>query len=70
MSPGHFLSMGIDAAALAALVACKYISLSAGKGTETFNSQTNVVLWIGMLAGAGLILIRFTSDAAWWTGHL
>jgi hypothetical protein len=24
----------------------------------------------GAVSGVGLFLIRFTSDAAWWTGHL
>jgi hypothetical protein len=28
------------------------------------------LFWIAMVAGVGLLLIRFTSDAAWWTGHL
>jgi hypothetical protein len=26
--------------------------------------------WAGLLAGIGLLLIRFHSDASWWTGHL
>ena len=28
------------------------------------------LFWAALLAGIGLLLIRFTSDAAWWTGHL
>ena len=28
------------------------------------------LFWTAMIAGVCLLLIRFTSDAAWWTGHL
>lgn len=28
------------------------------------------LFWIAMVAGIGLLLISFTSDSAWWTGHL
>jgi hypothetical protein len=28
------------------------------------------LFWTALLAGICLLLIRFTSDASWWTGHL
>lgn len=28
------------------------------------------LFWVALAAGIGLFAIRFTSDAAWWTGHL
>lgn len=28
------------------------------------------LFWTAVVAGVGLLLIRFTSDSAWWTGHL
>ena len=28
------------------------------------------LFWPGLMAGIGLLALRFTSDAAWWTGHL
>ena len=28
------------------------------------------MFWIALVAGLALFAIRFTSDAAWWTGHL
>jgi hypothetical protein len=28
------------------------------------------LFWAALVCGVGLFLIRFTSDAAWWTGHL
>jgi hypothetical protein len=29
-----------------------------------------MLFWFGLIAGVGSLLIRFTGDAAWWTGHL
>ena len=26
--------------------------------------------WAALISGIGLLLIRFTSSSAWWTGHL
>ena len=28
------------------------------------------LFWCALVAGIGLFLIRLTSDASWWTGHL
>ncbi|MDO9411586.1 MAG: hypothetical protein Q7T81_03295 [Pseudolabrys sp.] len=28
------------------------------------------LFWLALICGLGLFAIRFTSDAAWWTGHL
>lgn len=28
------------------------------------------LFWVALLCGLGLFGVRFTSDAAWWTGHL
>jgi len=28
------------------------------------------LFWTALLCGLGLFAIRFTSDSAWWTGHL
>ena len=28
------------------------------------------LFWLALVAGIGLFVIRFTSDASWWTGHL
>ena len=28
------------------------------------------LFWIALICGIGLFLIRLTSDASWWTGHL
>jgi cyanate permease len=31
---------------------------------------SNPLLWIAVVAGVGLFVIRMTSDDSWWTGHL
>ena len=28
------------------------------------------LFWTAIVAGAGSLVLRLTSDAAWWTGHL
>ena len=28
------------------------------------------LVWAALICGVGLFAIRFTSEAAWWTGHL
>ena len=33
-------------------------------------SKLGLLFGLGVAAGIGLFLIRFTSNAAWWTGHL
>ena len=33
-------------------------------------AKISVLFGLSVAAGIGLFLIRFTSDAAWWTGHL
>jgi hypothetical protein len=32
-------------------------------------STANMLYWGAMVGGVGMLLIRLTSDAAWWTGH-
>jgi hypothetical protein len=32
-------------------------------------STAKLLYWGGLVGGVGMLLIRFTSNAAWWTGH-
>src|SRR5712664_1085245 len=34
------------------------------------NSFPKPLFWIAVVAGVGLLAIRMTSNASWWTGHL
>ncbi len=52
-------SMTFDAFMLAGLVAF-------GLGGRS----RHPLFWVALAAGIGLVLIRFTSNEAWWSGHL
>jgi hypothetical protein len=58
--PSHgsqFLEMGIDGLLLIGLFGVR-------------KRMPAWLFWIALVAGIGLFAIRFTGDAAWWTGHL
>ncbi len=57
MRPEQIMSMVFDAGIIIGLI-----------GTRSRLPQW--LFWIALLCGLGLFAIRFTSDAAWWTGHL
>ena len=57
MRPGLIMSFVFDAGILAGL-------------TGTKNCIPQWLFWIALFCGRGLFTIRFTSDHAWWTGHL
>jgi hypothetical protein len=67
LPPWHYVSMLIDIGLMIALIA-----LRPGESSleESRRGTASLMFWFGILAGAGSLLIRFTSDAAWWTGHL
>lgn len=69
LPPWHYVSMGIDLALLASMIVMR-ARLSFTGPTEHRRTFGNTLFGLGLVAGVGLILIRFTSDAAWWTGHL
>jgi hypothetical protein len=57
MRPEQIMSMVFDAGIIAGLVA-------------TRSRLPQWLFWLALVCGLGLFAIRFTSDAAWWTGHL
>lgn len=52
-----WLEIAVDVLAIAGLV-----GIRAGAPKALF--------WIALIAGMGLLVIRLTSTASWWTGHL
>lgn len=57
MRPEQVMTMVLEAAMIAGLIGLR----------------KELPLWlfiVALLCGAGLFLIRFDSDAAWWTGHI
>jgi lipid-A-disaccharide synthase-like uncharacterized protein len=68
VSPSHYISMGIDLLLLVALFGLR--SRLSEVPDNSRRATATILFWFGVVAGVGLLLIRFTSDAAWWTGHL
>jgi hypothetical protein len=66
MTDELWLTMGLDTAAAVGLVAMR---LKLAKERVLPMGET-ILFWVALAAGFGLFLIRTTSDAAWWTGHL
>ena len=57
MRPELIMSFGFDGGILLGLIGTK-------------NRMPQWLFWIALICGLGLFMIRFTSDHAWWTGHL
>lgn len=70
LSPWHYISMGLTALLIAGLVAQRSIVSGALQTDDPRHRWIGSLFWCGLIAGGGSLLIRFTSDAAWWTGHL
>jgi hypothetical protein len=67
LPPWHYVSMLIDVGLMIALIALRP---SESGLEESRRGTASLMFWLGILAGVASLLIRFTSDAAWWTGHL
>ncbi|CAG0953968.1 MAG: hypothetical protein F9K19_10345 [Rhizobiaceae bacterium] len=68
--PMHYASMGLDILLIAVVFALRFRlseHLGANPSRATF---ATVLFWCALGAGFGSLLIRFTSESAWWTGHL
>ncbi|MBX3580569.1 MAG: hypothetical protein KF810_01550 [Rhizobiaceae bacterium] len=67
LPPSHYISMGIDLVLVGAILVLRSRLFDSAQDPRlTF---ANLLLVAGLVSGLGLIGIRFTSDAAWWTGH-
>ncbi len=70
LPPMHHVSMALDLALVAVVFVLRfrlsgYLGENPSRGTFA-----TILFWCALGAGIGSLLIRFTSDAAWWTGHL
>ncbi len=57
MRPEQMLSISLDLLAVVGLIGAR-------------RHIPTAVFWTGLAAGLALFAIRFSGDAAWWTGHL
>jgi hypothetical protein len=70
LPPWHYVSMGIDLVLLACVLLMRPRLFPEQGYNDPRATWANILFGLGLVAGIGLLLIRFTSDAAWWTGHL
>ena len=64
-----WFSIGLDVLCLVGLVAARAQIKRALPG-HALPGALQAVFVVALLAGVGLLAIRFTSDASWWTGHV
>lgn len=62
------LTMAFDLGILAGLVGLR-MRTAGSYAADATRTMATALFWIALAAGIGLFLIRFGSDAAWWTGH-
>ena len=68
--PWHYLSMASDVLLLVMLIVLKSRLAPLVADDDSRRKLSDIAIWGGSIAGVILLLIRFTSEAAWWTGHL
>ena len=70
LSPVHYMTMGIELAMLIGLVGLRSQIAGVLSADDGRHNTMRILFVVGVIAGVGLLAIRFTSDAAWTTGHL
>ncbi len=70
LSPAHYLSMAIDLGLLAGVFGARSQLFAKLPEMDTRRPIAGILFVAAVISGVGLLLIRFTSDQAWWTGHL
>lgn len=70
LPPMHYVSMGLDLVLMAVVFALRFRLTAYLDRNPARATLATVLFWCALGAGIGSLLIRFTSDAAWWTGHL
>lgn len=66
----QILEMVLDAAMVVAVFGMRGQILAAMPEGDGRKGLVQALFVVAAIAGIGLFLIRFTGDAAWWTGHL
>jgi hypothetical protein len=70
VSPWRYLSMGVDLLLLAGLIALWRSYPAPTPDAPPHVRWGGSLFGLGIAAGVIVLLLRFTSDHAWWTGHL
>ncbi len=67
MRPAQVMDIAIDTLLLVSLVGMRMKAPFFQEGDK--RGIANLLFYFALAAGIGIFLIRFSSDAAWWTGH-
>ena len=70
LPPWHYISMASDVLLLVVLLALKPSVPEPTQQSPIYARYPNALFWCAVTAGVVMILLRFTSDHGWWTGHL
>jgi hypothetical protein len=63
------IEIALDLLATAGLIGFQINISAALPSGDPGRTMAGALFWIALLAGVGLFVIRFSSDAGWWTGH-
>jgi hypothetical protein len=70
VSPWHYVNMGVDLLLLVALIALWRSYPAPTTDAPAYVRWGGWLFGLGVAAAIVMLLLRFTSDHAWWTGHL
>lgn len=68
--PYHYLTMALDVGLLIALVIVRGGTVGSMAPDDPRRGTGQSLFWTAAICSILLLAIRFTSEAAWWTGHL
>jgi len=63
------ITIVFDLLCLGSLIGLKIQISRAMRSSQSTWTKGNVLFWIALVAGLGVLAIRLHGDASWWTGH-
>ena len=70
VSPWHYVNMSVDLLLVLGLVSLWRSYPAPATGAPPLVRCGGRLFGLGFAAGVVMLLLRFTSEHAWWTGHL
>jgi hypothetical protein len=70
VTPWHYVSMGVDLLLLIGLITLWRSYPAPTPDAPPYVRWGGSIFGLGVAAGIIMLLVRFTRDHAWWTGHL
>ena len=70
LPPAHYMAMGIDLGLLVGVVVARSQLFAKLPPRDRKRDIAGILFVAAVISGVGLLLIRFTSEQSWWTGHL